>query len=780
MVRNRLRLLMLLLGLPFLAILGRLFQLQVIEADGYRRIAESMGRRLELIRPTRGRLLDRFGAPLADNEVRFDIVFTLDELHPRERDFANLQRLFGLCQVEAHRARYELCTCGILEAELLRLAPPPSMDEGGAPDAGARRLFIESIPASSFRRFSRHSLQRLEGLGMTFEKAPSGSAYLLYLEPAKAMEMERTLLRLSRLTGQPLGTPGAGADSATLLGRVAQAADEVQRFSGGADAVESQRLTETRNYLRSRERVLVENAARDAVTEILYRSERYPGVRIRRRLERRYPQGDAAGIVTGYGRPVFREQLEEWSERGVLLDVEARFRQGAQAAPCSEVLSAFESLREDARFPQEFVGVRGLEKSLDEGLRGRFGLRLVLEDARHQPLPQQPFQPTEAREGVDASTTIDAALQRTIFEGLASACGDFGHARAGSAAVMALKASSGARNGQPGAILALVSYPSFDPGRMGEPEYLKTLEEDTRKPQFARPFSPPRLLPPGSVFKLVVAIAALESGQVRRDGRWTAAPLDAAETYECRYIFEDGGERRYRCNHRPGHGAVDLAGALKVSCNCYFYWLSRERLNSQLLWAWAHNLGFGRPAGSPEPRHGLPPGPEGRLDRSVPAAAMPAYSIGHIFVESTPLQVLRAVAAIALSGGALPSPYLVEARPPEPTGIARSATLAPLREGMRRALQEPGGTAAKPEFGLSRFQAAVKTGTSQIEDGLDEYFSWVAGFAPLDDPEIAFVICLENTPLHGGEATAAVLRRILDHFASSAPERFLRPEGHQG
>ncbi len=747
----------------FLVLIARLFHLQIICAEKYREIAREVGRTLQLTQPFRGRLLARDGQVLAQNEVYFDLVYTIDGLHPREKIFAQLDKVLGICVEPAHEPEYEICTCDLLERHLFEvLGPPRALAYDllrDSDETGETVMIVNNIARRQYARLSRKYLRRLADNGVFFELDEESKTYSMLVEPRRILRMELALLGLEALCGVPYGAPVPALDQ-TLRGRVAAGVAAVRTHFGGEDLAANRRLNERRNSERIAERLLAHDIPWKAVTRVLYRSDRYPGVRVIRRQRRAYPLREVAGVITGYAKPAWHERVTSWREEGVL--IEPRF-----FSPVG-LLESFPTLRERGRFRDELLGVRGLERAYDDELRGLFGAQLIAVDSRNRPLPHQPFEPIEPVRGRDVTTTIDVALQSIVFDALQSACGDFGHGRAGSAVVLSLDRATGAIDDVPGAVLAMACLPTFDPGRMQSPDYYEQIRTQPGKPLFNRPVSPPRFPPPGSVFKLIVAVAAMESGVVDNRSR----PLHPSETYECRTIFDERYRSYYRC--RTSHGTVDVKEALEVSCNCFFYYLARDRLNAGILASWARNFGFGRPTGIDLVSSAAME--RGRLAWEVPQARMPSYGIGDRYVEASTLQVARAVAAIGLGGGQLPVPYLVRPHPPETIEFQRRRTIASVREGMRRVLTGPGGTAAAVALGLRPFSAGVKTGTAQIARGRDDYYAWIAGFAPYRDPEIAFAICIEETPMHGGQATAPILERILEYFAEKEPGRYLPGE----
>ena len=403
----------------------------------------------------------------------------------------------------------------------------------------------------------------------------------------------------------------------------------------------------------------------------------------------------------------------------------------------------------DSVEPSGRVGKSGLEKEFDLLLRGRPGKNLLEVDVLGKAITE--VAKKDAEVGQDLRTALDLGLQRRSFEALAK-----GVERSG--------ASGGAvvaEDPRTGEILALVSFPSFDPNRfvLGlSGEEFELIISHPQKPLFNRALS--GAYPPGSVFKLVTAAAALEEGIVTPE---TAVDCRGA-------IFV--GAFSFRGWKSEGHGRISLVEALAKSCDIYFYTVGggyggQRGVGPEKLAHWAHLFGLGELLDIEQPWEGrgiIPdPGWKERV-RGEPWFLGNTYhfAIGQGDVLTTPLQITNMVSAIA-NGGKLLKPTLIFGKEPEVLreGFVLSETLSWIVAGMRGACQ-PGGT-AYPFFTFPT-SCAGKTGTAETGWG-DDTHAWFTVFAPAENPQIVLTVFLEN----GGEGShdaAPVAREILDWYFS--------------
>ena len=434
----------------------------------------------------------------------------------------------------------------------------------------------------------------------------------------------------------------------------------------------------------------------------------------------------------------------------------------------SEVTPEEVEAHEDYRRGQT-VGRRGIERRWEAVLRGKEGKEAVAVDAKGHRLDEQMNEiliPPEERfvapkPGDNLVLSLDARLQEESDKAFPG--------RAGGVLVMEAKT---------GFILAMVSRPSFDPnqmsGRISRPEMAR-LFSDPLKPMINRVMN--ENYHPGSTFKVVTSLAALEKGAVT-----AGAGISCGGSYHI-------GSHRWRCDKPTGHGLLTLKTALQYSCDVYYYTLG-DRLGIEPLSEMAHKLGYGQPTGLDLGREipGVIPDTqtiikgEGAYTRGHAVNA----SIGQGWVNVTPLQQAVAYAAIGNGGMVLrpqilrrietPDGKVIKEFPPQILSRldVKPAHLAAVQAGLLAVVNEPGGTAYRSRLADVRY--AGKTGTAQVmalggkqklDPATQAYLSrdhaWFAAYAPAVDPEIVVVVLNE----HGGwgaEAAAPAASKIIDTY----------------
>jgi penicillin-binding protein 2 len=398
----------------------------------------------------------------------------------------------------------------------------------------------------------------------------------------------------------------------------------------------------------------------------------------------------------------------------------------------------------------DLVGQTGLERLHDQYLRGRDGGEQVEVDAygrlirvldRREPVP-----------GAHMWTTIDRRIQQAAEDALGE--------RAGAIVVM------DPRNGD---VRALASHPAFPVERFARPLDRETwleLVQDPTRPLLNR--AAQGLYPPGSLFKIVVAAAALQ-GQV-------ITPFDRLSCPR-QWIF---GGRPYHNWEDHDRGALTLHEALQFSCNTFFYQLGLK-LGPERIAQMAQAFGLGRvtDSGLTGERGGLVPSPawkrETLKDKWHPGDTV-SLSIGQGLITVTPLQVARLMAAVA-NGGTLWKPRLVNRiatadgrllreEAPEMQGRVELAPVVFdfLRQALGAVVAEGTGKQAR----VPGVSVGGKTGTAQTHEfrsdtdrkRRDQDHAWFAGFAPLDEPEIVIVVFAERAGL-GGQVAAPIAREVL-------------------
>ncbi|MBI3015365.1 MAG: penicillin-binding protein 2 [Candidatus Tectomicrobia bacterium] len=476
-------------------------------------------------------------------------------------------------------------------------------------------------------------------------------------------------------------------------------------------------------------------------------------------------------------RDVSRESVAYIEEHlldlpGVMLDVEAlrSYRHGPMAAHLLGYLGEIterqlQQLRNRSNnhyFLGEFIGQYGLEMKYEGYLRGIHGARQVEVDALGRELALVGVKDTYP--GSDLQLTLDLEIQQMAETLL----GD----RTGAIIVM---------DPRDGAILALAGKPSYNPNQFaaGIPgEKWLALLKDPKKPLQNRAIQ--GQYPPASVFKIVVAAAALEEGVI------TPNTLLGCPAY---YFF---GNRAYRNWKKENQGPQNLTRALATSCDTYFYQVA-VRLGVDKIGYYAKGFGLGKPTGfDPMEKGGLVPTSEWkRRVRGEPwyPGETVSLGIGQGPYLITPLQQAIMISAIA-NGGKIYKPYVVRKivtpegkvvyeHKPELISQApvKAETLEAIRKGLWAVVNESGGTGGRAR--IDELGVAGKTGTAQVVR-LDragnripgsQYrdHSWFVSYAPFEDPQLAVVIFVENSGV-GGSTFAPIAKEIfLKYFNIPKP-----------
>jgi len=395
--------------------------------------------------------------------------------------------------------------------------------------------------------------------------------------------------------------------------------------------------------------------------------------------------------------------------------------------------------------PGDVIGKTGIERYYNELLKGVDGQRRVRVDNRMN--TREVLGVKEAVPGQDLRLTIDLDLQVVAELAMEGKRG----------AVVALAP-------QTGEVLALVSTPSFDPnhfvGRIDTREW-NQLQSDPGRPLFNRALQ--AQLAPGSTFKPIMLLAALEEGII--DDSFTVSCGGGATFYG----------RYFRCHKRGGHGRVDLTRAMAQSCDVFFYTIG-NRLGIDRIAKYSEMAGLGQKTGIdlPQEKEGLVPSSTWKIRRLREkwyAGETISVAIGQGALTVTPLQLAHAIGGIA-TGGVWMQPHLVKSDTPAP---ARRAELS--LENVNKVLYSmyavvnEGGTGGSAR--VAGLEISGKTGTAQrASDALvksgklgSDYHddAWFVGFAPRQTPEIVVAALFENGE-HGNLAGPIVRDVIKAYF----------------
>ena len=476
---------------------------------------------------------------------------------------------------------------------------------------------------------------------------------------------------------------------------------------------------------QSRDRAALVKQERQLLGEFSVRDEPY----------RYYPHGRALAHLVGYMNKITRKELNDRDQEGYA--------------------------------STDLIGRYGLERAWERYLRGKRGIERFVVNAKGERIEGadtegliegERFVPPVA--GHNVILTIDLPLQEAVEKALRRQA-------AGAVAVVEVNT---------GRILALASTPSFDPnvmtGHLTREKEAQMLS-DPRKPFIDKTLR--QYYPPGSTYKFVTALAALKERLVSED-----EPLTCTGSHR-------QGRRLFRCT--GSHEKVDMVMALQHSCNVYFWKLS-ERVGIDSMATVARDFGFGAPTGI-----GINGDAAGRVPTREWYEERDIFKIGHTLnaatgqgdVEVSVLQLALAYATLA-NGGRLFVPLVVD-RVESAAGdlvvqyepqLRRTIdvpeeAIETVRRGMWKVVNQPGGTAhdyARSEM----LEYSGKTGTAQVKSmrrrhddaGLknwhpDRDHAWFAGFAPSENPEIAFVVLLEHGG-SGGKHAGPVGRQIVEAY----------------
>jgi penicillin-binding protein 2 len=502
----------------------------------------------------------------------------------------------------------------------------------------------------------------------------------------------------------------------------------------GLDPVELQRLMEhTARLPRFQRIVLKQSATLDDISFVESHRLEYPELDLIQVQQRLYPKREVAAATLGYVGEVSEDMIAKLG---------SPYR------------------------PGDVVGKFGIERQYEQVLSGRDGMRRVIVNSRGEEMGS--LTTIKALPGNDLRLTLDLDLQRVAEASLGDHPG----------AVVALDPRTGE-------VLAMVSHPSFDPNdfakRIDRGEWEK-LNDDPMKPMMNKAIQ--AQLAPGSVFKIVTATAALETGTIQPD--FTLHCSGAVDIYGHTYHDWVWWEKH------QAHGSVDLHRAIIVSCDVYFYTLGKL-LGIEKIDYFAKRLGLGARTGIDLPAEapGLIPSPEWvqkAFKRKWWAGETMSVAIGQGAVVVTPLQLACMIGAIA-SGGTFSRPHLVfrdqllalGVDPPDDSARnfpLSESTLEALTRGMWGVVNEGEGTGASAR--CPGIDIAGKTGTAQVvsvdlqksaQNASFKNNAWFVGYAPSNKPEIVVAVLV----MQGEHSTVAaplareVIKAYFDKKAAQKP-----------
>ena len=502
-----------------------------------------------------------------------------------------------------------------------------------------------------------------------------------------------------------------------------------------------------KGYSSTKSLSIAKDISRQTVAELSERSDDFPGINIVTEPIRTYTSGNLASHILGYVGQINEEEYKE---------------------------------KKDVYDNNDIIGRSGIEYVFEEYLKGKNGIRQI--DMAVDGTVTSEYITEEAKAGSNVVLTIDANLQKITEQALANniqkiANGGFSQrydTKAGSCVVMNVKT---------GEILAMASYPDYQPELFVggiSPENWNSYITNTAKPLRNKAIQD--AYAPGSIFKMVSAIAGLESGAITTTERIndTGVYRFGNNSWKCWYYTDYG----------RGHGWLNVSGAIQHSCNFFFYETAR-RMGIDNLVKYAKYFGLGSKTGielSSETAGSIASKETSEaLNKPWNGGDVLNAVIGQGDNQFTPLQMVKYISMIA-NGGKKVNPTIIKSiQNSDGTEISREEinefvnnklglnekqeenlninqeNLNAILEGMRSVTSETGGT-AYDKFKDFNIEVGGKTGSAEAGQNVN---AWFAGFAPFDDPEIAIVVMVENGG-HGNYTAEAVRDIMAEYFGMNS------------
>ncbi|HIK04009.1 MAG TPA: penicillin-binding protein 2 [Trichormus sp. M33_DOE_039] len=455
------------------------------------------------------------------------------------------------------------------------------------------------------------------------------------------------------------------------------------------------------------------------ITAIKEYENELQNVEIHTEAVRYYPHGRELAHVLGYTRELTAEQLQDKKKDG--------YRLG------------------------DVIGQMGVEKAYESMLRGEWGGQQVEVDGAGRPL--RVLGEKQAKPGNDIHLTIDLDMQLAAEKALGTRNG----------AIVALDPKNGA-------VLAMVSHPTFDPNIFSKQKLTQKDWEFVQGADHPLLNRALRAFPPASTFKIVTTTAGLESGKF--------SPSTVLQTYGSLTV---GGTTFGEWNH-AGFGPLGFVGAMQWSSDTFFYQIGKG-VGGPTLIKWTRKYGFGQKTGfefASEEAKGLVPDEQWKQKVwKMPWTVGDSInmSIGQGALLTTPLQV-GVMFAVPANGGYRVQPHLLkdneEAKSWRENVNMKPSTVKILRDGLRKVVSDGTGKVLnKPTVP----PVAGKSGTAEAWNrGVKQNHAWFGAYAPADKPEIVIVAFAEHSGGGGGSVAAPMILQIMEeYFQRKHPGKYQKP-----
>ena len=502
-------------------------------------------------------------------------------------------------------------------------------------------------------------------------------------------------------------------------------------------------------YSSTKSLTIAKDIPREAIAEFSERGDEFPGINITVQPVRIYKEGTLASHILGYASKISDSEYQE---------------------------------KKDTYNQNDIIGKTGIEALFEKYLKGKNGTKQI-DMAVDGTITAEAVE-NEAVAGSNVVLTIDSKLQKIAEQALKDNIekirnGGFGKsydAKGGSCVVMNVKT---------GEVLAMASYPDYNPQSFANgisSEEWKSYSENKSYPLINKTIQ--SAYEPGSIFKMVTAIAGLESGNISLTEKIndTGQYIKYGEKRNCWY---------YTDYHR-GHGYLNVIGAIEKSCN-YFFYETADRMGIDTLDKYASYFGLGKKTGIELPSEVSGTLASREYVKSINASWNPGdtinAAIGQGYNRFTPLQMTKYVSMVANGGNKINVSIVKTIQNPDGTEVSKDEInqfvkeklglteendedinlnkdyINAVKEGMKSVTSGESGT-AYVRFKDFNIKVGGKTGSAEAgkdANGNDIVNAWFAAFAPYDDPEIAVVVMVENGG-HGNYTAEAVRNIMAEYF----------------
>lgn len=502
-------------------------------------------------------------------------------------------------------------------------------------------------------------------------------------------------------------------------------------------------------YSSTKALTIAKDIPREAIAEFSEKGDDFPGINITVQPVRQYKEGTLASHILGYASKISDTEYQQ---------------------------------KKDTYNQNDIIGKTGIEYLLEEYLKGKDGIKQI--DMAVDGTITAEVVEKEAVSGSNVVLTIDSKLQKIAEEALKDniekiKSGGFGkayEAKGGSCVVMNVKT---------GEVLAMASYPDYNPQSFANgisSEEWKSYSENKSYPLLNKAIQ--SAYEPGSIFKMVTAIAGLESGNITLTERIndTGQYIKYGEKRNCWYYTD----------YHTGHGPLNVIGAIEKSCN-YFFYETADRMGIDTLDKYASYFGLGKKTGIELPSEVSGTLASKEYVKLINSSWNPGdtinAAIGQGYNRFTPLQMTKYISMIANGGNNVDVSIIKTIQNSDGTEVSKEEInkfvneklglteenneninlnkdyINAVKEGMKSVTSGESGT-AYVRFKDFNIKVGGKTGSAEAgkdSNGKDIVNAWFAAFAPYDDPEIAVVVMVENGG-HGNYTAEAVRNIMAEYF----------------